>query len=258
MAGLWTRWRRDRALRQRAIPDALWASTLATYPFLAALPATDAGRLRDLATVFLAEKEFSGAGGLEVDDAMAVAIAAQACLPVLELGIDGYDGFVGIVVHPDAVVAARETADDDGVVHTYDEELAGEAMDGGPVMLAWHDVAEAGRSAADGYNVVIHEFAHVLDMKLGLTTGVGEVEPTDATTERGRWQRAICEAWNDFADAVDDGVETFLDPYGATSPEEYFAVASEAFFVAPEAFEREHPVAYTLLRAVFRQDPLRR
>lgn len=255
MAGLLTRWRRERAVRRRAIPDALWLRTLAAYPFLAALPEADRQRLRDLAAVFLAEKEFTSAGGLEIDDAMAVAIAAQACLPVLELGIAWYDGFVGIVVHPDAVVAPRESADDDGVVHTWDEELAGEAMQGGPVMLAWRDVAEAGLSAADGYNVVVHEFTHVIDMREGLTPGA---EEADAGTERGRWQRALIDCWNDFADAVEDGEQTFLDPYGATSPEEYFAVASEAFFVAPVELEREQPEAYGLLRQFFRQDPARR
>ncbi len=255
MAGFLTRWRRGRAVRERAVPDALWLQTLARYPFLGALPEADRQRLRDLVAVFLAEKEFTGAGGLVVDDAMAVAIAAQACLPVLELGIAWYDGFVGIVVHPDVVVAPRETADDDGVVHRYDEELAGEAMQGGPVMLAWRDVAEAGLSAVDGYNVVVHEFAHVLDMREGLTHAAEEADPT---SERGRWQLALIDCWNDFADAVEDEVPTFLDPYGATSPEEYFAVASEAFFVAPLEFEREQPEAYGLLRTFFRQDPARR
>ena len=127
-----------------------------------------------MATLFLAEKEFSGARGLVVSDEMAVAIAAQACLPALALGLDWLDGFVGIVVHEDAVVARREVEDDDGVVHAYDEELSGEAMSGGPVMLAWRDVDEAGESAADGYNVVVHEFAHVIDMRGGVTAGVDD------------------------------------------------------------------------------------
>ena len=85
-----------------------------------------------MATLFLAEKEFTGAGGLRVTDEMAVAVAVQACLPVLALGFDWLDGFVGVVVHEDAVLARREMEDDDGVVHCYDEELTGEAMQNGP------------------------------------------------------------------------------------------------------------------------------
>ena len=111
----WLKRRRiARTLERRAIPDALWALTLARFPFLVQAGADDAARLREMATLFLADKEFTGAGGIVVDDAMAVAIAAQACLPVLHLGLDAYAGFVGIVVHPDVVVARRRIEDDAG------------------------------------------------------------------------------------------------------------------------------------------------
>ncbi|HJV60518.1 MAG TPA: M90 family metallopeptidase, partial [Albitalea sp.] len=172
---LWSGWRRrreQRTLERRAIPDALWQLTLLRYPFLARRDDADQAQLRRLATLFLAEKEFHGAQGLVVTDEIAVAIAAQACLPVLRLGLQLYAGFVGIVVHPDEVVAQREVMDEDGIVHQYDETLAGEAMGGGPVMLSWHDVQAAGESAEWGYNVVIHEFAHVLDMGDGEADGV--------------------------------------------------------------------------------------
>lgn len=252
MTTLWRRWRRERALARSPIPDPLWLSTLTHYPFLARRTAGDRERLREAATLFLAEKEFSGAGGLEVDDAKAVAIAAQACLPALELGLDWFDGFVGIVVHPDAVVARRNVEDDDGVVHAFDEELAGEAMEGGPVMLAWRDVAEAGESAADGYNVVVHEFAHVIDMRGGVTAGA---ERADGSTARGAWQVAMFDAWEAFVVAVDSGEDTFLDSYGAESIEEFFAVASEAFFVAPVECRIEQPRVYALLAEFYRQSP---
>lgn len=138
MIGAWWRqWRAARTLERRAIPDPLWQLTLARYPFIGERTADDRQRLRELSTLFLADKEFAGMQGLEVDDGMAVAIAAQACLPVLRLGLAHYDGFKGIVVHPDVVVARREVMDEDGVVHHYDEELSGEAMEGGPVMLSW-------------------------------------------------------------------------------------------------------------------------
>src|SRR5215208_6315964 len=105
--------RRDqRTLRKRPIPDALWELTLARYPFLARRHTEDLAALRELATLFLAQKEFTGAHGFEVSDEIAVAVAAQACLPVLRLGLQAYAGFVGIVIHPDEVVARREVMDE--------------------------------------------------------------------------------------------------------------------------------------------------
>jgi len=256
VVGSWfKRWRTERTLQRRAIPDTLWQLTLARFPFLQLSNADDAARLRELSTLFLAGKEFTGVDGLEVDDPMAVAIAAQACLPILHLGLGCYDGFVGIVVHEDAVVARREVVDDDGVVHQYDEELSGEAMHGGPVMLSWRDVADAGESAVDGYNVVIHEFVHVLDMRNGDADGI-PVLPNRAAVDE--WVRVLGAEYDVFCDRVDAAEETLLDPYAAEAPEEFFAVAAEAFFVAPIEFRIEHSALYELLRGYFRQDPAAR
>ena len=254
MTGWWRRWREARTLERRAIPDDLWQLTLARYPFLAARSDARRQRLRELATLFLSQKEFHGARGLEVSDEMAVAIAAQACLPALELGLEWYDGFVGIVVHADAVVARREVEDEDGVVHAYDEELSGEAMSGGPVMLAWQDVDEAGESAGDGYNVVVHEFAHVIDMRGGVTARLDEVDPT---TDHGLWLNALADEYERFASRIDADEETFLDPYGAEALEEFFAVAAEAFFVAPRELLAGESATYGLLKSFFKQDPAR-
>ena len=249
----WLKRRRDaRTLARRAIPDALWQLTLARFPFLVQRSAADLSRLREMSTLFLAAKEFSGAHGLHVDDAMAVAIAAQACLPVLELGLAWYDGFVGIVVHADGAIAQREFTDDDGVVHRYEEELSGEAMHGGPVMLSWRDVAESGESAEVGYNVVIHEFAHVLDMRDGLADGV---PPLPDRAARQRWLQVLEAEYEAFCTRVDADEDTLLDPYAAEAVEEFFAVACEVFFVAPRDLLNEHPPMYELLRGFFRQDP---
>jgi len=253
MIGGWWRRRRDaRMLVQRAIPEDLWRLTLSRFPFLVHRPVDDLQRLRDLSTLFLADKEFAGMQGLEVDDGMAVAIAAQACLPILRLGLSQYDAFKGIVVHPDVVVARREVMDEDGVVHHYDEELSGEAMEGGPVMLSWRDVADAGDSAAWGYNVVIHEFAHVLDMRDGAPDGV-PLLPDRAARER--WLDVLEPQWQDFCARVDDGEDTLIDPYGAEAIDEFFAVASEVFFVNASALRAEHPQLYELLAGYYRQDP---
>jgi len=208
--------------------------------------------LRRLSSLFLDRKEFSGAHGLVVTDDIAVAIAAQACLPVLRMGLDPYRGFVGVVVHPDEVVARREMTDDDGVVHAWDEVLSGEAMEGGPVMLSWHDVRSAGRSAAAGYNVVIHEFAHVLDLADGVADGMPVLPPE---IPRAEWAGLLEREHAAFVQRVEAGAATALDPYGAESVDEFFAVASEAFFVAPRAMKEEHPALYGVFVRFYRQDP---
>ena len=164
-------WRRVRAT-VAPVPDisaTLWLQTLQRYPFLAALPLHDQAKLRALSALFLDQKEFHGAHGLVVTDAMAIDIAAQACLPLLHWGdparaLGWYDDFVGIVLHPGEAVARRQTVDDAGVVHEHTQVLLGEAMERGPVMLSWQHVANATENTARGHNVVVHEFVHKLDM----------------------------------------------------------------------------------------------
>jgi MtfA peptidase len=241
-----------RTVERRPIPDDLWRLTVARYPFLSRRSADDLQSLRELSTLFLARKEFHGAQGFAISDDIAVAIAAQACLPVLRIGLSAYDDFIGIVVHRDEVVARRRVMDEDGVVHEYDETLSGEAMEGGPVMLSWHDVARAGESADWGYNVVIHEFAHVLDMRDGVADGI-PLLPNAAARER--WISVIDAAYEGFCADVDDGLDTVLDPYGAEGLEEFFAVASEHFFVAPDDFMQAHPDLYELLADYYGQRP---
>ncbi|MFT3720065.1 zinc-dependent peptidase [Pseudorhodoferax sp.] len=262
----------------RPVPDALWEATLADYGFLRELTATEQRRLRELTGSFLDEKEFHGAGGLQITDAMAVAIAAQACLPLLHLTTrpDGrplgrgssplvwYRDFVGIVVQPDEVVARREVMDDAGVVHAYDEILSGEAMERGPVMLSWRAVASAGESAGVGYNVVVHEFAHKLDMADGAPDGcpplpVGFMGTTDARDARTRWMRTWQDAHAAFCDQVViaerfGGAMPWLDAYGTHSLEEFFAVACEAYFVNRRRFSAEWPALLPLLDAFFQPD----
>jgi MtfA peptidase len=257
MMSLWKRWqqaRRARVLRTRSIPHELWRLTLARYGFLAELEAATQGELRELATLFLADKEFAGAGGFDVSDEVAVAIAAQACLPVLRLGLHWYDAFKGIVVHADAVLAQREFVDEIGVVHAYEEELSGEAMEGGPLMLSWRDVHDSGESADWGYNVVIHEFAHILDMRDGIADGI---PPLPNRRAREHWVGVLDAEYQRFCEWVDGGLETVLDPYGAQSPDEFFAVASEAFFTVPRQALDAHPRLYELLADFYHQDPAR-
>ncbi|HEY1091549.1 MAG TPA: M90 family metallopeptidase, partial [Burkholderiaceae bacterium] len=195
LARLLRTWRANREaalLRRHAIPEPLWQLTLARYPFLSARSPEDLAELRRLSSLFLATKEFHGVRGFEVTDEIALAIASQACLPILKLGLDWYAGFVGIVVHADEVLAQREVVDEDGIVHQYDEVLAGEAMEGGPLMLAWSEVAPHDEFDAAPYNVVIHEFAHVIDMRDGEADGV---PPLPTLAAREAWLDVIEAEW---------------------------------------------------------------
>ncbi len=251
----WRRWRDHRTLATRPIPDAMWQATLARHAFLSALPPDEAQRLRNMATLFLAQKEFTGAGGLEVTDDMAVTIAAQACLPVLHLGLHWYDSFVTIVLHADEVVAAREVTDESGVVHQYDEALVGEAMGDGPMMLSWRGVTDAAHTEGPVYNVVIHEFAHVMELRRGAAVGM---PPLRDAASREHWRRVIEASHLRLIRRLDAGLETVLDPYAAESVSEFFAVACEGFFVAGAALRAEDPYLYELLKTFFRQDPAAR
>jgi MtfA peptidase len=254
MVGWLQRRREARALERRAISHELWKICLADLPFIAARPAEQQERLRRMASLFLDRKEFAGAQGFVVTDRIALTVALQACLPVLELGLDHYDGFVGIVMHGDAVVAAREVMDEDGIVHAFAEELAGEAMEGGPLMLSWADVlpSEDGGAQATAYNVVIHEFAHVLDLRDGQADGIPVQGSSD---ERRAWSEVLVPEYDRFCERVVCGYATVLDAYAAEAPDEFFAVASEAFFVTPQALKEEQPAMYRLLASFYAQDP---
>lgn len=260
------------------IDDALWHRTLAALPFLAALAPTGQHRLRELCGHFLQEKEFHGAHGLRITDAMALSIAAQACLPLLDMAppsgasardpmqvLDWYGDFVGIVVQPGAAVAQREVTDGLGVVHRYREVLAGEAMDRGPVMLSWQEVSRAAELAPEGKNVVIHEFAHKLDM-LGMAHGQ---QPDGApplptgfmgrpgTEGREHWRGTMQASYASFCEAVNlaerfGGEVPWLDDYAATHPAEFFAVSCEAYFVQRERFAAEFPELMPLYDGFFR------
>ena len=241
--GWLTNWRRRRVLEKHRIDDRLWREATTGLAFLPHTP-----KLKELALLFLAEKQFTGAHGLDVTDAMRVSIAAQACLPILELGMDWYSGFTGIVVYPGDFRVQRTETDEHGVVHEWDDELAGEAMPGGPVVLSWDATANDPE-----INVVIHEFAHKLDMLNGAADGLPPLHPG---MDRVAWARTFEQAYAGFCDAVDRGKETWLDPYAGEHPSEFFAVISEAFFEQPAQTKRRYPDVYDQLKLFYKQDPL--
>ena len=253
MFGLLRSWRRRRILAHRSIPDALWQQTIADIPALSRLDSAELERLRSLALLFLHEKNLEPARGLELDDAMRVHIAALACRPILNLGLDCYIGFVSVIVYPEEfLVRNRESVDEAGVVHTADEVLSGEAWEQGPVILAWQEVEASGHG--DGYDVVAHECAHKLDLLEGDMNGM---PPLHRGMRAGEWTGSFQAAYDDLIRCLDRGEEPWLDPYAAEEPTEFFAVCTEMFFDVPDAFRAEYPSLYAQLAAFFKQDPAR-
>jgi Mlc titration factor MtfA (ptsG expression regulator) len=244
-------WRRRRILQRHSIPDEHWAATLRAVPALARLAPVQLDRLRRLALLFLHEKQFEAARGVTLDEAKCVRIAALACLPVLELGLDAYRLFKSVVVHPDEfVVRDRTFEDEDGVVHTGDDVLSGEAHEQGPVVLAWSEVEDSGRG--EGFNVVVHEFVHKLDMLGGEADGV---PPLHGDMRVPEWVAAFDAAYDDLCEQLERGEEPWLDAYAAEDPAEFFAVCAEMFFDVPLRFRTEYPDVYDQLRKYFKQDP---
>jgi Mlc titration factor MtfA (ptsG expression regulator) len=246
-------WRHRRLLRRARIPDVIWAQVHEAFPVLDGLSADEDSRLRDLTTLFLHEKTLEPAGDLVLDETMRVAIAAQACLPILNLGLEWYDGWSAVIVYPAEFVPRLEWTDEAGVVHTAEEVRSGEAWQYGPVILSWDDV-QASR-AGDGYNVVIHEFAHKLDARNGHTEGL---PPLHRDMDVREWSTRFAAAFEDLNARVARGEEPAIDPYAGEAPEEFFAVTSEYFFEIPDVLHAAYPEVYALLARFYRQDPLTR
>ena len=252
---MWRNWRRQRWLSTHRLPDCAWQAATSRITLLDGLTTEEQARLRDLTSLFLREKTFEGAHGLQVTETMRLVISMQACLPILNLGLDYYDGWVEMLVYPGGFRARHEFHDEAGVVHVEDREMTGEAWSRGPVILSWEDIREDLDHPGHGYNVVIHEMAHKLDM---LNSDANGFPPLHRGMVPARWADAFSTAYQTLASAVDEGVESLLDPYAASSPEEFFAVASEAFFDAPRILAEGFPGVYEQLRLFYRQDTLRR
>lgn len=243
------KWLRRRMLHTSHVTQEQWRRAEAHMPFLARLAGAERQRLRDLALQFLSEKALNPAAGYSLSGDARLAIALQAALPILNLGLDWYDGWVEVVVYPGEFIVPRTVMDEDGVVHEYDDVLAGEAWEGGQVILSW---PQEGDSEA-GVNVVIHEFVHKLDMRNGEPCGQ---PPLHAGMSRAEWARDFSAAFAAINAQLDAGQETALDPYAAEHPAEFFAVASEAFFVDPARLYGAYPAVYRHLERFYRQTPL--
>lgn len=246
-------WRRNRIVSKASLGADAWSEVLQALSFLRVLLPDERERLRQAVLLFLHSKRIHGAGGLELSERMRLRIAAQACILIINLDIDYYAGWVEVIVYPAEFVPQREYTDEHGVVHVTREAHSGEAWLHGPVILSWADVA--GDHGEDGVNVVIHEFAHKLDMLNGDANGF---PPLHRGMDRARWARVFSEAYQHFCRRVDLGRATEIDPYAAESPGEFFAVLSEAFFELPQTVMSCYPEVYDLLVQFYRQDPAAR
>jgi Mlc titration factor MtfA (ptsG expression regulator) len=244
-------WYVRRVVARRPITEELWRDALRRCRPARRLGASDQAALRVLATLFLERKSLEPVLGLHLDDADRVLLATHACLPILKLGLDWYDGWHSVVVYPAAFIPRREQVDAAGVVHRSDAVLAGEAWGRGPVILSWADVLNIGQKP--GHNVVIHEMAHKLDMLNGDANGF---PPLHRRMDHRAWWQAFSSEWDRLKEEQRNGAELPIDPYALESPAEFFAVASEQFFEEPATLRQHLPEVYRQLTQFYRQHPL--
>ncbi len=238
--------RRRAALLASPLPAATRAALARSHAWRR-LPPALRPRLAERVQVFLAEREFVGCGGLTVTDAMRIEIAAQACLLLLNRSEHVFDELRAILVYPDEFVV-RDDVEEDGVVTARERVLAGQSWDTARILLSWRDV----RAAGDGYNVVIHEFAHYLDQEEGAANGAPLL---DGPRDYARWADVMQRAYDELEARAAAGEDTLLDPYAAEDEAEFFAVASETFFELPRELRTEHPELYRELSGFYRLDP---
>jgi len=248
MFSFYKNWRQQRILRRYRIPDKIWEPVVSEAHCVQHLAGIDLGRLHDLASLFLYEKAIEPARGFEITPVMEARISCFAAIPVLNLGLDYYHPWHSVIVYAEAFVARDYYQDDSGVVHSQPEARAGEAWARGPVILSWEDVV----SGHDGYNVVIHEMAHKLDLLDGVANGF---PPLHAGMDRKVWTKAFSQAFDDLAFKLEARHKPDIDEYAVTSPAEFFAVASETFFTSPRVLQREYPRVYEQLSLYYRQQP---
>lgn len=243
-------WLDQRVIKRSPIAPSEWEEAFASLPLMVGLSAEEKHRLQELAILFLHRKIFEGAQGLAVTQSMALIIALQACLPVLKLGLEGYDGWVSVIVYPAGFAPRRVIRDEYGVEHHVQSNLAGEAWLRGPVILSWDETEDAG--IIDGHNLVIHEFAHKLDMQTGSANGY---PPLHAGMSSTQWAKVFNAGFEDIQEQCNRDKHFGIDCYAATSPAEFFAVLSEVFFERPKVIRQHYAEIYDQLRQYYRQDP---
>ena len=246
---------RREAIISKPFPDDWLQVMRHSAPFYGSLPAEHQRLLRECIQIFIAEKQFLGIGELTISDEIKVTIAAPACLLLVgipQLGV--YPRLREVIVYPHDFGDVVEAVGPDGRRYRIPQMRAGEAWLRGPVVLAWNSVKRSIVRPCDGYNVVLHEFAHVLDMQAGFVDGAPLLE---TKAQQTTWRRVFDAEYEAFVKPARRGQWTFLNPYGASSPVEFFAVVTEHFFEQPHELKAAHPKLYAQLEVFYRQDPTR-
>lgn len=245
------RWRLQRVL-SRPMPAA-WRDILrSNIPIYAQMSGDLQHQLDRLVQQFLYQKKFVGCAGLEVDQLMRLTIAGQACLLLLNRPTRVYPELHTILIYPSAFMVPRKQVDEAGVVTEARQDLLGESWGDGRVILAWDHVRRGAADWTDGQNVVLHEFAHQLDSESGSNNGAPYL---GSQTSYRTWSEVLS---RDFANLRTDALyrqPSVMDHYGATSPAEFFAVATETFFEKPWQMSERHAALFAELLKYYRVDP---
>lgn len=243
-------WLRRTAPVTLSAPD--WARVEREVQLVARLDTETRARLREHVDAFLAHKRFHGMHGLDIDSRLQHIVAVLCCLPALHLDDDALSGWRDVILYPGAFRARRHEHDDDGVAHEFDEDLIGEADEqSGPIILSVADIEADLAEPFSGVNVILHEIAHKIDARDGACDGVPVIRDLAA---RRRWIAVMQDAFNrlrtevEEANEADAEPETAIDPYAAESPEEFFAVATEAYFSDPESLCACEPAVFEEFR----------
>ena len=239
-------------LRRHAIGHSLWESVIKKLPLLQGMDAVEKVRLRELSTLFLHEKNLYGVKELQLTKEMRVIIAAQACLPILGLGIALLSGWSDVIVYPDVFRVNRDEMDEFGIVHHGERILSGESWSRGPVIVSWQEIERDRQRWKQGHNVIVHEIAHKLDMLNGRANGM---PPLHSTMQTEQWTIAFSKAYQQLNLEVQHHLPSCMNPYAAISPAEFFAVFSEYFFCAPQVLKAHFAEVYRQLSLYYRQDP---
>jgi Mlc titration factor MtfA (ptsG expression regulator) len=252
----WFKKRRRRQLSAQRFPDAWLEILRRNVHHYARLPALEQAKLRRDLRILVAEKNWEGCGGLQMTDEVKVTVAAQASLLLLGFQDQYFDTVLSILVYPDTYVAPEQTVTAGGIVLEGESDRDGEAWYRGPVILSWPDALAGGRHERNGENLVLHEFAHQLDMENGRYAD--GTPPLNSRNQYDRWQAVMRAEYERLLDECRCGQSTLLDCYGTTNMSELFAVATECFFERPREMSRLLPQLYSLLRDFYRQDPAAR
>jgi Mlc titration factor MtfA (ptsG expression regulator) len=240
------RWER---LRAQPFPPEFVPILMSNVPVYRRLPDDLRAQLHGHIHVLLAEKHYEGCNGLEMTDAVRVTIAGEAALLILNRETRYYPELLTVLVYPDVFYADIE--DNEGhIVNEYKEDRSGESWDMGVIILSWEDAVKHASTGRGGYNVVLHEFAHQLDMENGAMDGIPRL---DTHAQRVQWIRVFGEAYELFERGGKRN--SVVDEYASGDPSEFFAVVTESFFERSMALKREQPKLYEVLAAYYCVDP---